>query len=466
MKEKQDSSALYKIKLFLIFFLFLVLFVSLYLHRDISQDATYITSNKCRECHISQYDSWRNNTLHPYIFLPISSPDAKILGDFDSGDPVVTFKKEEIEFVIGSRWEQVYARIIDGEYYPFPAKWYVIEKRWVPYKVKDWHDTPMSYKCNGCHTTGFDPNTLEFSEFGVGCEACHGPGRLHVQHESMRHKLICNPCHTDETKVQKQGEKDHYIIRTVSPALCGQCHNRGTTTPTGDIIKGKQFNFPAGFQPGDDLRITNFIPTTPKNDKKGNNWWGNGLSKNRHQEFSDLSRSAHAKSLINLLENLDGENKGCGELSDDCLQCHSTDYRHAKEGEKPNLMTARYGITCVACHEPHGQHKKQAGFGDGTTLCRNCHMQKTGDNDEPHTPCTKELVGCTDCHMPKIVKTGGFFSLHSHAFQVVMPEASLGNNMPNSCQNGGCHADKSLEWAIESYKQFYGDEQRTGRAKR
>ncbi|MCK5877898.1 MAG: hypothetical protein KAG43_09700, partial [Candidatus Marithrix sp.] len=142
------------------FILLTILLYITYLHYEVMQEMVYVTSDKCQECHTTHYDSWRKNSLHPYIFLPVSSPDAKILGDFSSNDPVVTFKPEQIEFVIGSKWEQVYARIIDGEYYPFPAKWYVIEKRWVPYKVDDWHDTPMSYKCNGCHTTGFDPNTL------------------------------------------------------------------------------------------------------------------------------------------------------------------------------------------------------------------------------------------------------------------------------------------------------------------
>ncbi|MCK5876003.1 MAG: hypothetical protein KAG43_00090, partial [Candidatus Marithrix sp.] len=59
------------------------------------------------------------------------------------------------------------------------------------------------------------------------------------------------------------------------------------------------------------------------------------------------------------------------------------------------------------------------------------------------------------CHMPYIVKTGGFFSLRSHSFQIVPPIKSKNNNMPNSCQNGDCHTDKNLQWAIDSYNNFY-----------
>ena len=27
--------------------------------------------------------------------------------------------------------------------------------------------------------------------------------------------------------------------------------------------------------------------------------------------------------------------------------------------------------------------------------------------------------------------------------------------IPNSCQNGGCHLDKSVEWAIKEFELFY-----------
>lgn len=35
---------------------------------------------------------------------------------------------------------------------------------------------PERDKCLGCHTTGYNPITKQYSEPGVTCEACHGPG--------------------------------------------------------------------------------------------------------------------------------------------------------------------------------------------------------------------------------------------------------------------------------------------------
>ncbi len=422
-----------------------------YLHNNLSEEAVYVTSTECRDCHQSNYDSWWNNTLHPHIFKPVASPD-QILGDFEAGDPAVTFGKDEIEYVIGSRWEQVYARMIDGEYYPFPAKWYVQQELWEPYRVKDWKQTPMSYKCNGCHTTGFDAVTLGFAEFGIGCEACHGPGSLHVQNQIMKSKFKCSLCHRFDQ--EQPPAKD--IIRSLSPAICGQCHNRGTNN-NGSNGQVNKFNFPINFIP--DHNIDQALnPSTPENDKKGKFWWGNGLSKNRHQEFSDWSKTKHAQSLKLLLQKSHQQPQR-GELKAECLHCHSTDYRHAAKNEKPSLESAKYGVTCVACHEPHGHDKTRPAYGDGRKQCSGCHIDSlariTAETGKPHTPCPNGSTSCADCHMPHIVKTGGFFSLHSHAFTLVHPEASVGSELPNSCQNDGCHADQSTEWAIEAYDEHY-----------
>lgn len=37
-------------------------------------------------------------------------------------------------------------------------------------------DLPNNESCLPCHTTGYNPITKKYSEEGVACEACHGPG--------------------------------------------------------------------------------------------------------------------------------------------------------------------------------------------------------------------------------------------------------------------------------------------------
>lgn len=420
----------------------------LYEHRNVKIQASYVTSEACAGCHIENYQSWRHQTLHPIMFRPVESDD-DIQGDFESENPVVTFKKGEIEFVIGNKWEQVYARIIDGEYYPFTAKWLITTQKWVPYKVNDWKETPLSTKCNGCHTTGFNPDTYEFSEFGIGCEACHGAGSKHVQQKKKLEGEVCQICHQDSMQ-----DTDHSIILSYKSSVCGQCHSRGQQVNDSEHMQ-TSFNFPLQYRPGDDLP-EGYNALTKEQDKKGQHWWGIGLSKNRHQEFADFSVSKHSRSL-ELLKSKHTDMRG--ELKDDCLRCHSADYRLADEKDRPTLETAEMGLSCVVCHEPHGKNRKSGSMKIGPERCGLCHVDsmdiKAAERGKPHTPHSPSTASCADCHMPYIVKSGGAFPIRSHAFKIVPPQATEEIGIPNSCQNGGCHEDKPVEWAINQFDQYY-----------
>ncbi len=411
-------------------------------HKETKLAPDFVGMQSCQSCHPLQHQSVIH-TLHPTIFRPVTSQE-QIVGDFSTENPLVTFKKEDIEFVVGSKWEQVYMRMIDGDQYPFPAKWMVTTQQWVPYKTHDWMETPASTKCNGCHTTGYSKDDHSFNEFGVKCEACHGPASHHVAHQKMNRSLECRICH------QEHKEYTDDIIVSQKSSVCGQCHSRGQTTIIDKSGTKTLFNFPLEYLPGADLN-SSFIQTTLQNDTKGKNWWGSGVSKNRHQEYADFSVSDHAKSLEHLhtKKNPHGTKK-----SDDCLRCHSQDYRSAKKGEKPTLESARLGLTCVTCHEPHGADRQIGTKRSLADRCSECHVGSKASSQE-HTPCPSTEVGCVDCHMPYIIKSGGSYPIRSHAFKIIPPEASEKYQMPNSCQNGSCHQDQSLKWAMDAYDSFY-----------
>ncbi|MDX1295058.1 MAG: cytochrome c3 family protein, partial [Sulfurimonadaceae bacterium] len=277
-----------------------------------------------------------------------------------------------------------------------------------------------------------------------------GPASHHVAHQTMSSETSCLLCH------QPHEAKQHDdIIVSQKTSVCGQCHSRGKTKAVGADGGMTQFNFPLEYLPGQDLN-SSFLQSTLQNDKKKKNWWGNGVSKNRHQEFADFSASKHAKALVNMRNK---KNPHGGEKSDDCLQCHSQDYRSAPEGHKPTIETAKLGLTCVSCHEPHGADRLSSTAIRMEDKCGQCHIASFAKNEKPldeaHFPCPSGKVTCADCHMPYIVKTGGAFSIRSHAFKIVPPEASLKYDMPNSCQNGSCHTDKTTEWAVNAYNNFY-----------
>lgn len=440
-----------KNKLLLIFFVLAVTAGIAWQFHPKTGQPVYVTSSTCQQCHQEYYDSW-SNTLHPKTFQPVKN-DSDILGDFTSTDPIRTFSKDEVEYVMGNRWEQIYVRKIDGKYYPFPARWYVKQQKWAPYKVDSWQEMSMSEECHGCHATGFDPETYEFSEFGVGCEACHGPGSRHVANRRMTFSLMCRLCHWSEA------EKQPDIIRSVSSTVCGQCHSRGKDISFSD--QGKAiFNFPVQYTPGNDL-AKSFKPLSPKDDKKNKYWWGNGVAKARHQEFADWGKSNHAKALTLLKKNYSPE---MGTLQDECLECHSTDYLLTDTPDKPTMQTAKYGITCVACHDAHKIPGQGGSARKRNEPCITCHISKnsncTKQTDLTHFPCPQEEVECVDCHMPYVVKSGGWYSIRGHAFIIISPLDNKQPAMPNSCQNGGCHQDRSLQWAQQEYRAFY--ENRSG----
>ena len=108
----------------------LILFWAVYQHQDVSVELEYRGSKECASCHQRHYDSWQT-TLHPKMFHPVTDPN-QIMGDFSQKNPLVTFKKEEIEYVVGSKWEQVYVRMIEGNITPSPPNGWSAPKNGFP----------------------------------------------------------------------------------------------------------------------------------------------------------------------------------------------------------------------------------------------------------------------------------------------------------------------------------------------
>lgn len=105
-------------------------------------------------------------------------------------------------------------------------------------------------ECLRCHTVGFDEEGGFVSRAttnalaGVGCEACHGPARDHVENvadNSLRPKVdisaeVCGSCHTGQNQPHfDEWVQSRHSIVTEVPAedftsgvllgVCGQCHS-------------------------------------------------------------------------------------------------------------------------------------------------------------------------------------------------------------------------------------------------
>ncbi len=87
-------------------------------------------------------------------------------------------------------------------------------------------DYTKKNECIKCHTTGFELNGdgYTFSEYGIGCEACHGPGRKYV-------RLM-----TTKGKKYKREDLEKAGLITDFTDICKKCHNENSPVIGPDYI--------------------------------------------------------------------------------------------------------------------------------------------------------------------------------------------------------------------------------------
>src|SRR5712692_8374640 len=242
----------------------------------------YAGSASCQSCHESEYASWRR-TLHVQMTRPIA--EATVVGDFTPGTHLEQYgraytmethegryfisiihngrpaEKFEVHYTLGARRFQGYlSKLSDGRIYVLPAFWHNESKRWVDWKeitpIPDDPDHDLrqiwNVTCVNCHATNlaknFDAATRTFqttwTEMGIGCEACHGPGQAHV---ALMAEWDQNPAAKPAYDNSARNHDLGGLLRVFSPRTamprqvfdaCGYCH-------------GNKNNAFFGFKPGD-----------------------------------------------------------------------------------------------------------------------------------------------------------------------------------------------------------------------
>jgi predicted CXXCH cytochrome family protein len=364
--------------------------------------APYVGSAACRTCHSHIYERWRKTRMANIVRDPRDHPDA-IIPDLSKPDPLVTFSKDDIAFVYGSKWKQRYFKKVGDDFFPLPAQWDVTHQIWRPYNVKagtDWWtkyypqdnmERPTGPTCDGCHAVNYDVSTKKVTEWNVGCEKCHGPGGDHVKQPSQSN--IVNP------------SRLNYVDATNT---CIQCHSQGQplTAPSA----GKAYDWPVGFHMGKHL---------------GDFW------KLEEHKLGETTFTHFA----------DG-----------------TAHKNRMQGNDfvTSLMYT-HGVACFSCHDVHGTDNDALLWKPANVLCLDCHGPNSPNG--PHAPTieqhTHHKAGsqgseCIACHMPKIQQTIADVNVRSHTFHFVTPAMTDALKIPNACNV--CHADKSTAWATAALK--------------
>jgi predicted CXXCH cytochrome family protein len=358
--------------------------------------ARFVGSAACQRCHAEIYQRWQKTRMANVVRDPRSHPQA-VAPDLGKADPLLTFTREQIAFVYGSKWKQRYFTRIGDDFFPLPAQWDFAHRVWRPYFVKsgtDWWEKyyppdnlkrPTGPLCDGCHSVNYDIATKAVTEWNVGCERCHGPGSLHLANPVRA--TIVNP-----------GRLDYVDANDV----CISCHSQGR--PLTNPIAGKYYDWPVGFQIGKHL-----------------------------SEFWQLEE--HRAGVESFTHYADG-----------------TAHKNRMQGNDfiQSLMYTR-GVTCFSCHDVHGTPNDALLIAPGGKVCLNCHGPNAANG--PHAPSieahTHHRAGsagsdCIACHMPAIQQTIADVNVHAHTFRFITPAQTESLKVPNPC--AGCHADKSSAW--------------------
>ncbi|WP_035483870.1 tetratricopeptide repeat protein [Gaetbulibacter saemankumensis] len=184
-------------------------------------DDHFLGDNTCKECHSKEYEHWQGS--HHDKAMQIAN-DSTILGDFNnkifkSQGVTSQFYKEgadyfvntegpdgnnhdyKIEYTFGIKPLQQYiVKFPNGHYQCLRTAWDSVKNQWFDlypdFKVVHsewlhWSRGGLNWNnmCSDCHSTNVRKNydlkshsyDTKYALINVSCEACHGPGKTHVE---------------------------------------------------------------------------------------------------------------------------------------------------------------------------------------------------------------------------------------------------------------------------------------------
>lgn len=260
-----------------------------------------------------------------------------------------------------------------------------------------------NFMCADCHVTdyrkGFDAQAQSFSaawsELGVGCESCHGPGSQHLQWSAGEQQWPDKGLTLllDERKgMHWLHELDRVTASRSIPLasdkeqqVCAQCHSLRSAVAEG---------YHAG------LPLYDFY---------------------RPELLSDPLYFA------------DGQQREEVFISASFAQSRM----HAA------------GVTCSDCHQPHSQALRA----EGNALCSSCHLSTEFDQPSHHFhPPGSSGAQCVSCHMPE--RTYMVIDpRRDHRIAVPRPDLAVQLDTPDACS--GCHTDQDPAWAAQQLREWF-----------
>ncbi|HIE50474.1 MAG TPA: hypothetical protein EYP85_01835 [Armatimonadetes bacterium] len=285
------------------------------------QTAFYKGSKMCVICHRMRSSTRALVTGYVQTAHAKAMQEAVTEGALVADFAAAPFPKERVAYAIGSgRTKQSY---LTADFQVLSHRWNTVEKKW---EEDPDAGADARKQCLGCHVTGYNPQTQEFVQPGVGCESCHGPGSEHLK----------APTKDPEGRIVRPQK----LEKARQAMICGRCHSKGQD-PSGT------YAFPVGYQPGGDLTRF-FVDAKP-------------IAPGRNQQYSEMLREAKhlaAGTVCETCHDPHGNTQQPHQLrqpiNDLCLECHQGDRAPSAIPEHEAQRVAKE--TCAGCHLPQGQH--------------------------------------------------------------------------------------------------------------
>ena len=421
----------------------------------------YVGSEACRGCHQDQFETWHDSyhrTMTQLATLenlapPLDGLDGLTLlqgghvyalsieddalwvwfddPDVDEGETPERVHRPVV-MLTGSHYEQrFWTPNDDGTALDLlPLAYLVREGRWANHRdiflstsqgelgvrLDAW-----SPNCIRCHATGIEPRTqlvpqdTQVTELGISCEACHGPGRTHVDAYSRGRTPTDDPL-VNPAKLPADR----------SVAVCGQCHGTFISRSSRQWLSDGP-----SFRPGDPLDVDRHVVAYTPGPSADQPWldpW-----------FEDDPSRMDAKFWPDGTV-LPGGREHAGLVASPC---------HLQGG-----------LTCVDCHSGHSfasPDKMLRADAPGDAACTaRCHVElaePTAIATHSHHAADSSGSSCTACHMPR-TSWAMLRAVPSHRIDVPDLEASEASGRPNACNL--CHLDRSARWAAAAMHDWYG----------
>lgn len=429
----------------------------------------HVGSAACRSCHPGEHASWhgsfhrtmtqaarRENVVPDFDRLELDWFGESVLLEWRGDELWTKFVRggarpgpveRPIVQLTGSHHMQVfwYSTGAGRELAPVPVCFKLEEELWIPLTSvfvvpPELRDPPEPGKwnqsCAMCHTTDARPRVdigrtdTHVGEFGISCEACHGPGADHAA--ANRNPL--------RRLAQRAAGEDDTIVNpaTLRPArsaeVCGHCHSVR-------ILRERHFDswrdHGSPFLPGADLQSSHLVIDTDDGDAPelrqqlrqspeffASSFWPDGQVRLSGREFSGM-RDAPC-------------------------------YQHGDESRQ---------IDCTSCHGMHrADGRVDAAWRDdqlhggmrGNVACTQCHDELAADAAlQAHTRHAPGSSGsnCYNCHMSH-TSVGLMKASRSHAITSPSVQSELETGRPNACNQ--CHLDRPLGWTADHLAEGWG----------